>query len=150
MARTIVVAGLAASFAASVALAGAAVAGTPSGQGAQKASLGPVTGSNTGCQPSSGSNGWAILNDPGKVGSVRFTNGEVHLVGGAPDTTYMIELGQPGSSGSTCTPTTDTLRTNGQGIGNGHITSPALTGSVFVALYNGGTEEFASSPVPLQ
>lgn len=149
MARTIVVAGLAASFAASVALAGAAVAGTSTGQGAQKSSLGPVSGSNGSCQQSSGSNGWAILNDPGKVGSVQFTNGEVHLVGGTPDTTYLIELGQPGRS--TCTPTTDTLRTNGQGIGNGHITlSPALTGSVFVALYNGGSEAFASTAVPLQ
>lgn len=133
-----------------VALSGAAaLAGTPTGQGAQKSGLGPASGSMSNCSTSSGSNGWAMLNDPGKVGSVQFTNGEVHLTGGGANQTYMIALGS--SSGGSCMLTSDTLTTNGQGDGNGHIAnSPAMTGTVFVALFQGNNEEFASSPVPLK
>jgi hypothetical protein len=126
-----------------------AVAGTPSGQGAQKSSLGSTSGSMSNCSTSHGSNGWAILNDPGKVGSVAFTNGEVHLVGGAPNTTYLIALGS--ASGSSCMSTGNVLTTNGRGIGNGHINEkPAVTGNAFVALFYGTAEEFASSPVRLE
>lgn len=147
--RKAILTGLAVTSGLAVAVAGGALAGTSSGQGAQMSSMGPASGSMNNCATSSGSNGWSILNDPGKVGAVRFTNGEVHLVGGAPNTTYMIALGS--SSGGACTLTTDTLTTNGQGIGNGHITvAPAVTGTAFVALFQGSNEAFASSPVPLQ
>jgi hypothetical protein len=146
--RLVVFAGLCAAL---VAFAAAAMAGTPAGQGAQKAGLGPASGGMTNCQQSSGSDGWAILNDPGKVGAVRFTNGEVHLVGGTPNTTYAIFLGMPNGNGNMCMMTGDTLTTNGVGIGNGHIeVMPAVTGQVFVALFAGMQEKFATSQVPLQ
>jgi hypothetical protein len=134
-----------------VATAATAEAGNPSGQGAQKAGLGPASGNMMNCQQSSGSNGWAILNDPGKVGMVRFTSGEVHLTGGAPNAVYEIVLGMPGGNGNTCMMTGDMLMTNHNGIGNGHIhVMPAVTGQVFVALFQGMQEAFATSQVPLE
>jgi len=143
MVRKVVFGGLAASLAVSVTFATGALAG---GNGAMKSSLGPVSGSTT-CSPSRGSNGWAILNAPGAPGAATFVNGEVHLVGAPPGTTYMIEIGM--SSGNACTPTMDMLTTNGQGIGNGHIDVPMMTGGTyFVALFDtAGSEQYASSPV---
>jgi len=147
MVRKVVFCGLAASLAVSVTLATGALAG---GNGAVKSSLGPGSASTT-CSPSSGSNGWAILNAPGAPGAATFVNGEVHLVDGTPPgTTYVIEIGMSnGMGGSACTPTTDTLTTNGQGIGNGHIDVPMMTGGTyFVALFDtAGNEQYASSPV---
>jgi hypothetical protein len=142
-------AGLAAALVATLALAlTTAIAGTPDGQGAQKSSLGPASGDPSNCQSSSGSNGWAILNSPGRVGAVKFTNGEVHLVGGGANQTYDIYLG----NGSTCMMTMSVLTTNGRGIGNGHINvTPGLQGSGnYVALFQGSDERFASGPVNLK
>lgn len=137
----------AASLALLLAPATAALAGTSGGQGAQKATLGPASGNAGNCATSSGSNGWAILNDPGPAGSAVSTEGEVHLVGAAPNTTYDIYVG----SGSSCMPTGDSVTTNGEGIGNGHISvMPAVTGSAFVALFSGTSEAYASANVPLQ
>src|SRR4051812_37909122 len=64
-------------------IAGVAVAGTADGQGAQKRAL-VVTNPDNGddqCQAGTtgASNGFAILNAPGKVGSVTKVNGEVAL-----------------------------------------------------------------------
>lgn len=145
--RKTTITGVAASLALLLGPATAAFAGTSGGQGAQKASIGPASGNASNCATSSGSNGWAILNDPGPAGSAISTEGEVHLVGASPNTTYDIYVG----SGSSCTPTGDSVTTNGEGIGNGHINVvPAVTGSAFVALFSGTSEAYATSNVPLQ
>src|SRR4051812_9061838 len=71
-------------------------AGTADGQGAQKSTLSPNTGSvmHPKCQEGSGAgNGWAILNKTGAPAAmVTAFQGEVHLIKAPPNTTYMIEL----------------------------------------------------------
>ena len=134
------------------AAAGTAIAGTADGQGAQKRALVPtVTQSNTDeCQPGATSpgRGFAILNAPGKVGSVSKVNGEVSLKKGPPNTTFFVDLAQNG----TCVPQ-GMFTTNGQGNGNFHINQPGALGAgpYYVVLKDSAMQEaYATAPVLLK
>ena len=144
--RKIITGGIAVTLGLSTAVAGGAFAG---GNGAQKAGLAPASGSATQCSSGSSGDGWAILNGPGQPGAIKFLNGEVHLVDpSAPNQTFEIYIGSGGGGGG-CTPTMDTLTTNDQGIGNGHISNATgfSAGQYFVALFQGTDEKYASAPV---
>ena len=131
-------------------------AGTPDGNGAQKSGLSPNTDSDK-CHPLSGAstNGWAILNKTGAPApSVTSAfQGEVHLTGATPNTTYMIEVGTVSGSSKSCM-VVGSLTTNGQGIGNGHIpdqmhAATGAPGTYFVVLLDPSSmEAFASGTVP--
>ena len=137
--RKIVIGGIATVLGASVMLATGAFAGSPNNNGAQKATLHNQTqASNGNCQSGgAGDVGWAIVNGPGQPGAIKFINGEVHLVDPtAPNETFQIWLGSNTGNGDMCTMTTDTVTTNAEGIGNGHLSNDAGTaGMHFVALY---------------
>src|SRR3954467_619624 len=85
--------GIAVSLAVVTAAATGAFAG---GNGAARSGLSPRAGSTTGgqCQAGSGSgtNGFVILNAPGKPGAANKLIGEVSLKRGTPDTTYMVKV----------------------------------------------------------
>jgi hypothetical protein len=143
----IVIGGVTAAFLTSAAFGTAVFAG---GNGAQKSDLASASGDMSNCQENdgTGTNGWAILNAPGQPTAVKFLNGEVHLVGGTPGTTYQIDIGMD-TSGK-CMATTDSLTTNTAGIGNGHIDIPTGTaGSYFIALFDSSNmhEQYASGPL---
>ena len=135
------------------AAAGTAVAGTADGQGAQKRALVVTTtqAMNDECQPgaTSPSSGFAILNAPGKVGSVSKINGEVSLKKGPPNTTFIVNLAQDG----VCV-MQGMLTTNGQGNGNFHIDQPGALGAgpYYVVLQDTimMQEAYATSPVLLK
>ena len=148
--RKIVVGGIGLVLGASTVLASGAFAG---GNGAQKSTLGAASGNAAqDCDQSSGSNGFAILNGPGKPGNIKFLNGEVHVVGGtdAANQTFDIWIGNDSNG---CVMTTDTVSTNGQGIGNGHIHNaagfPAGTYWVVLTEHMSTTERFASTAMPI-
>jgi hypothetical protein len=132
-----------------VAAAGVAVAGTSDGQGAQKSGLFVNHGTNRSRCVSGGSavHGFAILNAPGKVGSINKINGEVSLKRGPANSTFVVQLAD--SSGR-CTPE-GTLTTNHVGNGNAHIDTTGLpAGTYYVVLRDSlMREQFASNPVPL-
>jgi hypothetical protein len=144
--RKIIVGGIALAVGLSTALASGAFAG---GNGAQKAGLSATSGGQSNCNSGSSGNGWAILNGPGKPGAIKFINGEVHLVDpAAPNQTFDIYIGNGNGGGMDCMMTMDTLTTNAQGIGNGHISNAAgMGGQHFVALFQGTDEKYASAPV---
>jgi hypothetical protein len=131
---------------------GTSYAGTDDGQGAQKRGLFPTTSTGQ-CDPSAtdaagSADGFAILNAPGQVGSVKKIVGEVSLKTGTPGTTYMVELAD--DSGA-CMPV-GSLTANAQGNGNAHINFPVtspLAATYYVVLTEGANEVFASAPVPL-
>ena len=130
---------------------GPALAGTSSGNGAQKSSLSsPSSGS--GCQQGGGSSsdGWAILNKTGApVPGTSIVQGEVHVVDTAlAGQTLMAFVVQPGSS-SCMSMNMTTITLNGQGIGNGHLNGMEMNGKYFVAIENMGNEVLASQAVPL-
>src|SRR3954470_4136702 len=134
----------------SLVLGGMALAGTADGQGAQKSALTPTSGSMTNqCQSSAAgpSNGFAILNAPGKVGAIQKINGEVSLKRGPANTTFIVNL----ANGGNCMPVA-MLTTNGQGNGNAHVNQPGgMAGTYYVVLQDTmGQEVYASSPVPLR
>src|SRR5690242_11212102 len=71
----------------------AATTASAGGNGAQRSGLSPQAGSNDDqCVVGSGAgtNGFAIVNAPGKPGSARFVNGEVSLKRGPASTTYTV------------------------------------------------------------
>ena len=151
--RKIVVGGIAAAMGATVGLAPWASASNPNSNGAQKAGLHVQTQDGSGnCQSGgAGSVGWAIVNGPGQPGAIKFINGEIHLVDpSAPNQTFDIWLGTSSGGNNACTMTMDTLTTNAQGIGNGHLSNvPGMAGDHFVALYQGATQKYASDQVPI-
>ena len=150
MKRNLAIAGLSLGILAAGAVP--ALAGTASGNGAQKANLAAQGGSTTSqcVQGTSGGNGWIMLNKTGNpaVDSAVY-QGEVHLVGGAASTTYTVELA-PNDGNNNCM-MVGTLTTNGAGIGNAHIPVPkkqsVTSGSYYIVLLQGTNEAFASSPV---
>ena len=152
MKRNLAIAGLSLGILAAGAVP--ALAGTASGNGAQKANLSAQAGSTTSqcVEGTSGGNGWIMLNKTGSPANTAATlyQGEVHLIGGAPTTTYMVELAS--TSNNQCMPV-GSLTTNGQGIGNGHIPVPTAStqsiasGSYYIVLLQGTSEAFASGPV---
>src|SRR3954454_5115863 len=88
--RKIVVGGMAAALGLSAVLAAGAFAG---GNGAQRSGLSPTAGSSGDqCQRGTGAatNGFVMLNAPGKPGAAKKLLGEVSLKNGSPNTTYMV------------------------------------------------------------
>ena len=145
--RKVILGGIAVSASLGMVLASGAFAG---GNGAQKAGLSATDGDQSNCDAGTAGNGWAILNGPGQPGAIKFLNGEIHLVdSAAPNQTFDIYIGSGSGGGSKCMMTMDTLTTNSQGIGNGHISNamgfPA--GQYYVALFQGTDERYASAPV---
>jgi hypothetical protein len=144
--RKIIVGGAAVALAVSTAVAGGAFAG---GNGAQRSGLSPQAGnSQSGDQcvagSGAGTNGFVLVNAPGKPGAARFVNGEVSLKDGAPNTTYTVWLA---TDSSNCLPE-GALTTNGQGNGNHHLNDATLkNGTYYVVLKLGSDEAFASGPV---
>ena len=144
--RKIVVGGIGIALAASTVLASGAFAG---GNGAQHSGLSPQSGT-TGdqCVKGSGaaSNGFVMLNAPGKPGDANKLLGEVSLKRGPADTTYIVNVAVDDGN-DVCIPEAE-LTTNGQGNGNAHIAdmSGLKNGSYYVVLQNKDTmqEEFAS------
>jgi hypothetical protein len=132
-----------------LALSGVALAGTSDGQGAQKSGLSPTPGSmSSQCNAGSGANtnGFAILNAPGKVGAIQKVNGEVSLKRGPANTMYVVNLAQGGN----CMPV-GMLTTNGMGNGNAHVNvSPGMAGTYYVVLQLMGQEAYATAAVPLK
>ena len=127
-----------------VALGGAASAG---GNGAARSGLSPQAGSNNDqCVAGSGSgtNGFAIVNAPGKPGEPRFVNGEVSLKRGAANSVYTVWI----NDGSNCL-LEGMLATNGVGNGNHHLNDASLgKGTFYVVLQDAsGNEAFATAPV---
>ena len=143
--RKFITVGTLAAVALGVATASVALAG---GNGAQRSGLSPQAGSMMGqCEPGSGrgSNGFVMLNAPGKPGAANKLVGEVSLKRGAPNTTYMVAVSVGANN---CMPE-GTLTTNGVGNGNAHIDDPTLgTGTFYVVLTDTmGNEAYASAPV---
>lgn len=142
---------LAAGAAVALTAAGVAAAGTADGQGAQRSGLSPTAGSSSSqCNAGSGAstNGFTILNAPGKTGAIKKINGEVSLKRGPADSTFIVNLAD--SSGN-CTPV-GTLTTNKVGNGNAHINRPGgSAGTYYVVLQDTMMNEvYATSPVPLR
>lgn len=144
--RKIVVGGLGLAAGASVVLAGGAFAG---GNGAQLSGLSPQSGSNNDqCVEGSGAgtNGFVMLNAPGKPGDASKLLGEVSLKRGTANADYIVNVAQVGSN-DTCMPE-GMLHTNGVGNGNAHIadTSGLKNGSYYVVLQNASdmSEAYAS------
>jgi hypothetical protein len=143
--QKVITGGIAVTLAVATATATGAFAG---GNGAQRSGLSPQSGSLTSqCEPGSGdgSNGFVILNAPGKPGAANKLIGEVSLKNAAPNTTYMVAVSVGNQN---CMPE-GSLTTNGQGNGNAHIADPTLSnGSFYVVLTDSaGNEAFASGPV---
>jgi hypothetical protein len=142
--RKLITGGIAVSLAVVTAAATGALAG---GNGAQRSGLSPTAGSNGNqCQQGSGqgTNGFVIVNAPGKPGAAKKLIGEVSLKRGTPNTTYMVFVATDSNS---CMPE-GMLTTNGVGNGNAHIADPTLGGGTFyVVLQAGGNEAYASGPV---
>jgi len=144
--RKIVVGGIGIALGVSIVLASGAFAG---GNGAQRSGLSPTSGNNQDqCVKGSGeaSNGFVMLNAPGKPGDANKLLGEVSLKNGPADTTYIVNVAVDDGN-DVCIPQGE-LTTNGQGNGNAHIadTSGLKNGSYYVVLQNkvGMVEEFAS------
>lgn len=144
--RKIVVGGLGLVLGASTVLASGAFAG---GNGAQLSGLSPTAGQNNDqCVKGSGeaTNGFVMLNAPGKPGAANKLLGEVSLKRGPANTTYIVNVAVDDGNDS-CMPE-GMLTTNGVGNGNAHIadTSGLKNGSYYVVLQNASSmqEEFAS------
>jgi hypothetical protein len=143
--RKVIIGVAAAALGLTTALATGASAG---GNGAQRSGLSPQQGSMTSqCVQGSGAgtNGFVMLNAPGKPGNASKLIGEVSLKRGATNTTYMVNVSVGNQN---CMPE-GTLTTNGVGNGNAHIADPSLgNGTFYVVLTDAsGNEVFASGPV---
>lgn len=146
--RKILVGGIAVALGVSTAVAGGAFAG---GNGAQRSGLSPQAGdsnNNDQCVEGSGAgtNGFVLVNAPGKPGAARFVNGEVSLKRDpAGATTYMVFIKDVDND--MCTPD-GTLTTNGQGNGNAHLNTAGTSGTYYVVLQDAmGNEKYASAAV---
>ena len=148
--RKIIVGGIAVATAAALAFAPWASAG---GNGAQHSGLSPQAGgsgadSGDQCKIGSGdaTNGFVMLNAPGKPGDANKLLGEVSLKNDtAPaGTTYSVNVAM--NDGNDACVMEGTLTTNGQGNGNSHIadTSGLTNGSYYVVLQLNGQEKYAS------
>ena len=129
-----------------VAVAGATAA-SAGGNGAARSGLSPQTGQNNDqCVPGSGAgtNGFAIVNAPGKPGEARFVNGEVSLKNGPANSTYTVWI----NDGDNCLPE-GTLTTNGQGNGNHHLTDATLSSGTFYVVLQDASMKEAFAPAPV-
>ena len=145
--RKIVVGGIGLALGLSTVLATGSFAG---GNGAQRSGLSPKTSDDNSdqCQAGSGAgtNGFVLVNAPGKPGAARFVNGEVSLKNDpAGATTYSVWLKDVDNDMCTMT---GVLTTNAQGNGNSHIDTAGTSGTFFVVLQDSHMKEaFASAPV---
>lgn len=144
--RKFIVGGIAVIAGAGLALAPWASAG---GNGAQHSGLSPQAGSTTSqCVKGTGdaSNGFVMLNAPGKPGDANKLLGEVSLKNDTapPGTTYTVNVAA--DDGNQMCVMEGTLTTNEQGNGNSHIadTSGLTNGTYYVVLQLGGQEKYAS------
>lgn len=145
--RKIVLGGLGLIAAGSTVLASGAFAG---GNGAQLSGLSPQSGNGMGdeCQIGSGdaTNGFVMLNAPGKPGDANKLLGEVSLKRGPANADFIVNVAV-NDGNDKCIPE-GTLHTNGVGNGNSHIAdmSGLKNGSYYVVLQNASdmSEAFAS------
>ena len=142
--RKVILGGIAVSASLGMVLASGAFAG---GNGAQRSGLSPQAGDNNNqCVEGSGdgTNGFVLVNAPGKPGAARFVNGEVSLKRGPADTVFSVWIVD--GSGN-CTPD-GMLTTNTVGNGNAHLNTAGTSGSYYVVLKDAdGNEAFASHSV---
>ena len=134
--------------------AGPALAGTSSGNGAQKSSLSPASngGNASNCQPGNGSatDGWAILNKTGApVPGTTTVQGEIHIVDAALAGSTVMAFVVPSSSSNCMSTVMTVINLNGRGIGNGHVSGMESNGSYYVTIMQGNNEVLASQPVTL-
>jgi hypothetical protein len=133
---------------ASTVLASGAFAG---GNGAQRSGLSPTSGdsmSGDQCVEGSGagSNGFVLVNAPGKPGAARFVNGEVSLKNDSPGG-QMYSVWIKDVNNDTCM-MVNTLTTNNQGNGNAHLNSAGTSGTYYVVLQDSMMQEkYASHDV---
>jgi len=144
--RKIVVGGIGLVLGVSTVLASGAFAG---GNGAQHSGLSPQAGNNNDqCVIGSGdaTNGFVMLNAPGKPGDANKLLGEVSLKRGPANADFIVNVAVDDGNDN-CVPE-GTLHTNGVGNGNAHIadTSGLKNGSYYVVLQNASdmSEAFAS------
>jgi len=131
-----------------------AVAGTPSGNGAQKSALSAASngGNANNCMQGSGSthNGWAILNKTGKpVPGTSTIQGEIHVVDAALAGQMVMAFLVPASSSMCMSQIMTVITLNREGIGNGHVSGPESNRSYYVTIMQGNNEVLASKAVPL-
>lgn len=144
--RKIITGGIAVVLGVSMAIASGAFAG---GNGAQRSGLSPQAGDGTNqCVEGSGSgtNGFVLVNAPGKPGAARFVNGEVSLKNDSPgNQTYTVWLKDVDND--TCMMNA-VLTTNNQGNGNAHLNSAGTSGEYYVVLKDANNQEkYASAAV---
>lgn len=144
--RKIITGGVAVALGVSALAAGGAFAG---GNGAQRSGLSPQSGNNNDqCVEGTGAgtNGFVLVNAPGKPGSARFVNGEVSLKNDpAGATTYTVWIDSVDNN--TCV-MDGALTTNAQGNGNAHLATAGTSGTYYVVLKDAsGNEAFASQHV---
>ena len=145
--RKIVLGGLGLIAAGSTVLASGAFAG---GNGAQRSGLSLQAGNgNDQCVEGSGNgtNGFVLVNAPGKPGQAKFVNGEVSLKNDSPgNQTYTVWIKDVDND--TCTPLPNALTTNNQGNGNAHIDTAGTSGTYYVVLVDSSmNEKYASHHV---
>lgn len=136
--------------------AGPALAGNADGNGAQKAALGPQSGSsNDQCRKGSSSgNGFMILNKTGnpEATSAAVYQGEIHLINATPNTTYTVNL--VANDGNDHCMMIGMVTTKDNGMGNTHIPVPKrqsiTSGSYYIVLQANMQEVFASPPVTVE
>ena len=146
--RKIVISGMAVALGVSTVVASGAFAG---GNGAQRSGLSPQAGdsnNNDQCVEGSGAgtNGFVLVNAPGKPGEARFVNGEVSLKNDTPGgQTYTVWIKDVNND--VCLPQ-GTLTTNNQGNGNAHLDSAGTSGTYYVVLQDSNMQEkYASHSV---
>src|SRR6266568_8978278 len=131
-----------------------AIAGTPSGNGAQKSALSAASngGNASNCTQGSGAthNGWAILNKTGRpVPGMSTIQGEIHIVDAALAGQMVMAFVVPASSSMCMSQIMTVITLNREGIGNGHVSGPESNGSYYVTIMQGNNEVLASKAVPL-
>lgn len=143
--RKQILGGIAVSASLGMVLASGAFAG---GNGAGRSGLSPQAGNGDDqcvVGTSAGTNGFAIVNAPGKPGEARFVNGEVSLKRGDPNAAYTVWLVD---SDGNCLPE-GALTTNTVGNGNHHLNDASLSGGTFYVVLQDDEmkEAFASGPI---
>ena len=142
-----------------LALSGAGLASAHPGNGAQKAGVASSGIPYLACAPASGSdsqgtNGFAVLNAPGKPGSPKKIVGELALKNAQPGT-YDVSL----STGTGCGTKVATLTVGANGNGNASVAAAGngagqyyvvLTQPLLDAALPGSAAKYASVPVNLR
>jgi hypothetical protein len=125
--------------------AGPVLAGTSTGQGAQKRTIGAGDGSMNCNSSTTAGNGFVILNSAGQPGNSTKVIAEVALKNATPNSMYMVTL-QKDSNACGSGMAAGVLTTNEVGNGNLHLDAmeTSSAGTYWVALKQGGNTVFAS------